>query len=83
MISVTGGEVRIGRRGDDSGEASLKLPMKPDNALPVRFEVSLDGIGRPSTERFDFLLSEAVVVSLLGCPLSEAMAPIAVWWSAN
>jgi hypothetical protein len=46
----------------------VKLPMRPDNALPVRFEVSLDSIGRLPTERLDFLLSEAVVVSFLGCP---------------
>src|SRR6266516_3844264 len=29
-------EGRIRRRGDDSNEASLELPMKPDSALPVR-----------------------------------------------
>jgi hypothetical protein len=57
--------------------------MEPDNALPVRFKVSLDSVGRPSAERLDFFLSEAVVVSLLGCPLSEAVASVAVWWDAN
>jgi hypothetical protein len=57
--------------------------MKLDDTLLVRFEVSLDSIGRPSTERLDFLLSEAVIVSLLGCPFSETMASIAVWWNTN
>jgi hypothetical protein len=57
--------------------------MELDNALPVRFEVPLDGVGRPSTERLDFLLSQAVVVSLLGCALSEAVASVAVWWDAD
>jgi hypothetical protein len=57
--------------------------MEADNALPVRFEVSLDSVGRPSTERLDFLLGKAVVVSLLGCPFPEAVASVAVWWDAN
>jgi hypothetical protein len=61
----------------------LELFMELDNALPVRFEVSLDSVGRPSAERLDFLLSQAVVVGLLGCPLSEAVASVAVWWDAG
>ena len=61
----------------------MELFMEPDNVLPVRFEVSLNSIGRPSTERLDFLLSKAVVVSLLSCPFPEAVASVAVWWNAN
>jgi hypothetical protein len=73
----------MGRRGDDSDEASLELHMEAGNALPVRFEVSLDSVGRPSTERLDFFLSEAVVVGLLGCPFPKAVASVAVWWDAD
>jgi hypothetical protein len=57
--------------------------MELDNALPVRFEVSLDNVGRPSSERLDLLLSQAVVINLLGYPLSEAVASVAVWWDAD
>jgi hypothetical protein len=57
--------------------------MEADNVLPVRFEVSLDSVGRPSTECLDFLLSEAVVVSLLGYPFPKAVASVAIWWDAD
>jgi hypothetical protein len=43
--------------GDGSDRAGLKLFMELDNALPVRFEVSLDGVGGLSAEGLDFLLS--------------------------
>ncbi|TMD69348.1 MAG: hypothetical protein E6I91_02305 [Chloroflexi bacterium] len=61
----------------------MELFMELDDPLPVCFEVSLNSVGGPSTERLDFLLSEAVVVSLLGCPFSEAVASVTVWWDAN
>jgi hypothetical protein len=52
--------------------------MEADNTLAVRFKVSLDDVGRPFTERLDFLLSEAVVMGFLGCPFSETVAPVTV-----
>jgi hypothetical protein len=57
----------------------LKLSMKPDNAFSVRFKVSLDSIGRPSIERLNFLLSEAVIMGFLGRPFSKAVTSVAVW----
>jgi hypothetical protein len=61
----------------------LELSVELNNALPVGFEVSLDGVRRPSAERLNFLLSQAVVVGFLGCPLSEAVASVAIWWDAD